>query len=209
MQYYNKIPIWENKRRLQLLIRYRQLMSTYFDNIEHLRMASGIIENKEAKDARVQVNRILDEVDIVINLAGVSTIIKYTPPPIVGGYIERIDVVLNVFGMHRYHIQPDDLLGFVDRAIGIYENDSPRAWIRTFNPIYWIGYLFDFIAGLPFALLGRIGFDKNRAESSIIGRAIKAILYLVEVFAALLAILHFLGYLEEFKALFGKVLKWN
>jgi len=96
------------------------------------------------------------------------------------------------------------LFDFVDIAIGKYSKDSKRAWIRTFNPFYWVGCVFDYIAGLPFALLDRTGFDSDKAESSIIGRCIKGLLYLIVVFAALLTILYYLGYLEQFKELIQK-----
>jgi TM2 domain-containing membrane protein YozV len=69
-----------------------------------------------------------------------------------------------------------------------------------------LGRAFDFFAALPFILLGRIGFDRRKAERSIVGRIIKGILYLIEVFAAVLTTLHFLGYLEKFKAILAKIL---
>lgn len=206
MKVYNKIPTWENKHRLKLLTNFRELLNTYFNNVEFVRgyPSAEPIENKTAHGARVEINRVLGEVREVLHSAGISPVIQYTPPPMIGGYIQDIDIFLNMFNLRYYKIPHNKLFDFVDYAIGRYGRDSKRAWIRTFNPFYWIGCVFDYIAGLPFVLLGRIGFDSDKAESSIIGRCIKGLLYLIVVFAALLTILYYLGYLEQFKGLIQK-----
>lgn len=206
MKFYNKIPIWENKERLKLLTKFRELLNTYFNNVEFVRGYSSVepIENETAQGARVEINLVLSEVREVLHSAGIRPVIRCTPPPMIGGYIQDVDITLNMFNLRYYKIPHNKLFDFVDIAIGKYSKDSKRAWIRTFNPFYWVGCVFDYIAGLPFALLDRIGFDSDKAESSIIGRCIKGLLYLIVVFAALLTILYYLGYLEQFKRLIQK-----
>jgi len=203
VKFYNKIPIWENKERLKLLTKFRELLNTYFNNIEFVRGYSSTepIESETAQGARVEINLVLSEVRKVLHSAGIRPVFRCTPPPMIGGYIQHIDITLNMFNLRYYKIPHNKLFDVVDIAIGQYSKDSKRAWIRTFNPFYWVGCVFDYIAGLPFALLDRIGFDSDKAESSIIGRCIKGLLYLIVVFAALLTILYYLGYLEQFKGL--------
>lgn len=203
MKVYNKITIWENKQRLKLLTNFRELLNTYFNNVEFVMGYPSVepIENETAQGARVEINRVLGEVREVLHSAGIRPVIRCTPPPIIGGYIQDIDITLNMFNLRYYKIPHNKLFDFVDYAIGRYGKDSKRALIRTLNPFYWVGCVFDYIAGLPFALLDRIGFDSDKAKSSIIGRCIKGLLYLIVVFSALLTILYYLGYLEQFKEL--------
>jgi len=171
VKFYNRIPIWENKKRLKLLYEYRELVVTYFNNVEFVRgyPSAEPIENETAQGARVEINRVLGEVREALHSAGLRPVIRYTPPPMIGGDIQRIDITLNMFNLRYYSISHNRLIDFVDIAIGRYGKDSKRAWIRTLNPFYWVGCVFDYIAGLPFALLDRIGFDSDKAESSIIG----------------------------------------
>ncbi|MGD2095692.1 MAG: hypothetical protein PVH77_11860 [Phycisphaerales bacterium] len=206
MKFYNKIPIWENKERLKLLYAFRELVDTYFNNVEYVRLSPSAepIENEIAKQKRIEMNRILSAVRNILHSAGLSPIIKYTPPRMIGGYIEHIDITLNMFNLRYYKIPHTKLFDCIDICIGIYSKDSKRAWIRTFNPFYWISCVFDYISRLPFIFLGQMGFDSGKAESSIIGRLVKGILYLIVVFSSLLTILYYLGYLEQFKELIQK-----
>lgn len=208
MKFYNKIPVWENKNRLKLLYEFRELVDTYFNSVEvdymSVNPSADLIENETARQVRIEINRILGEVREVLHSAGIRPVIRYTPPSMIGGYIQHIDITLNMFNLRYYNIPYNKLIDIIDIAIGKYSRDSKRSWMRTFNPIYWSCCIFDYIARLPFVLLGRIGFDSDKAESSIIGRLIKGILYLIVVFAALLTILYYLGYLEQFKGLIQK-----
>jgi len=87
-------------------------------------------ETVKAQQARLQINRALDEIHKIISAAGVSTVIGYAPPPITGGLAGNIDVLLNVFNIQRYGISPNTILDQIDRAIGIYENNKRAATLR-------------------------------------------------------------------------------
>jgi len=136
MTYYTKILPWENKRRLGRLAEFRALVIEYFNNSSAERMGVERIEEPEAEEARVKINRMMDEVHDIILYAGVKPWIRYIPPPAVGGYIQNIDLVQNIFNLHRFQIAPNNLLDFVDRAIGIYENNSGPAFRRAINPFF-------------------------------------------------------------------------
>ncbi|MCH8907849.1 MAG: hypothetical protein IH840_12235, partial [Candidatus Heimdallarchaeota archaeon] len=70
-------------------------------------MVDARLESEEARRARVKTNRLLDECRSIIVLAGVSPIITYTPPPAIGGYVQRIDIFTNLFNLHNFEISPD------------------------------------------------------------------------------------------------------
>jgi len=202
MRYYKKITIWEANRRLRMLEHFADLLTKYFSNVKYNGfISSRPVENQEAHQARVDINLILDEVHLIILCAGVNPSLTVTPPPAIGGYVQRIDVVMNFHNLAHYQIPPKMVLDFVIRASGIYSRELRRALIRTFNPLFWIGCAFDCVARLPFVFLGKIGFNQKKAEASLIGRLLKSGLYLVTFFASLFTVLHFLGYLEPVKNL--------
>mgnify|MGYP001615434167 CR=1 FL=1 len=201
MQYYSDIPLWENKRRLQVLNNFRLLVKTYYDHSNYSWMAEGQIEKDEAKQARTEINLILHDAHNIITYSGVPTIVRYTPPPVVGGYIQNLDVIKNMFILHQFQMGEDAVTDIIDRSIGIYQSDQSLCFRRTINPFWWIGKLFTWFVSLPFKLLGTIGFDQKKAEESLIGKIIKGLLYLITVFASLLTILDLLGLLGGLKKL--------
>ena len=199
MRFYTRILVWENRRRLERLAEFRSLVLSYFENSEAHWMAQERTERPDAQSARVRINRLMDEMHDIILLSGVRPAIQWSPPPMVGGYIQNVDLVQNLFNLHRFQIPPNHVLDFIDRSIGIYEANTRPAFLRTINPLFYLGQLFDWVAGLPFALLGRLGFSRSKAEESGLGRLVKGLLYLVTVTASALTVLQLLGYLELVK----------
>jgi hypothetical protein len=151
----------------------------------------------------------MDGVHGIILYAGVNPSIRYTPSPAVGGYIQNIDLVQNIFNLHRFHIASNNLLDFVDRAIGIYENNSGRAFRRAINPFFYLGLAFDLVARIPFVLIGRAGFNRQKAEESLVGRLIKGAIYIITALASLLTVLQLLDYLEPAKEVVKSVFRSN
>ena len=195
MIYYKRIPFWINRSRINFLRDFRDFVETYFYNSKADRTGDGRIEEQTAKEARVKINRNMDEVYQVIVLCGVNPRLTYTPPPAIGGYAQNIDVIHNIFNLNHFSIPPDPIFDFIDRAIGIYEKNHSKSIVRTFNPFFWISELLIYVARLPFKLKGRLGFDQEKAEQSLIGRILKGILYIVTLLASLLTVLHLLDLL--------------
>ena len=162
-------------------------------------MAGGRIEEDAAKEARVKINRIMDETHEIILCSGINPLLTWTPPALVGGYAQKVDLIQNIFNIHRFQISHDYILDFIDRAIGIYQSNHKSSLIRICNPFFYIGLVFEAISELPFIAIGKLGFDRQKAESSVIGRLVKGILYLITVIAALLTILHLLELIEPVK----------
>ena len=201
MEVFNQIPIWENKRRLKLLKEFRELIVTYFKNSEYSWMAEGFIEQPLAKETREQINRKINPVYPVVTLADVSPVMQWTPPPAIGGYIQNIDTLINIFNLHNYQISHEEVLGYLDRAIGTYEADQTSSWVRTFNPFWWANYFLMWISALPFKFLGQMGFNEKKAEETQTGKFMRGIFYLIPLAAAFLTILDRMDWLEAFKNL--------
>ncbi len=216
LRYYNKIPCWENKRRIRRLFELRSLVKTYSDNSEPNWKTDSRIESDKATNARMQINRGLGEFRYIIGLSGVDPVITYTPPAAVGGYVQRVDIIINFFGVENFDISLTDVVDVIDRSIGIYENDQKRALIRTFNPLFWFGLLVDYVVAIPFSLLAKAGFNKTKIEDSFVGRIAKFVFYVVTLLAALLGIVaslltivQGLGYMDALKPVLREVFSFH
>ena len=199
MSHYKRIPFWINKSRLKFLKKFRTSVETYFDNSSGNWMVDRRVEEPAAQEARIQINRNMDEAYRIIVFAGVNPTITYTPPAAIGGYIQRIDLIHNIFNLTNYQIPAAHIFDNIDRATGIYEKNYIKSIIRTFNPFFWISEFFIYITKLPFKLIGRIGFDQDKAEQSLIGKILKGIFYLITMMGSFLTILHLLDLLTPFK----------
>lgn len=189
---YTKILPWENARCLERLSEFRNLVVEYFNYSKADWRVSDRIEEPKAQEARVKINRMMDEVHDIILFSGVNPTYRWTPPPAVGGYVQNLDLVQNIFNLQPFQIAPTVVLDVVDRAIGIYEGNAKAAFLRAINPFFYIGRVFDFVARIPFLLIGRAGFNQAKAEASLIGRLIKGVIYVVTILASLLTVLQIL-----------------
>jgi hypothetical protein len=203
MQLYNRIPIWENNRRVVLLIRFHGLLVAYFSNSRYNSMLNTRIDDGEAKKARIGINNILDECYTIVASSGVVSIVTVTPPPAIGGYVKHVEVLTNYTMLDQYNIGGQTPIDFVQRAIGVYESDKFRATVRTFNPLFWCLQALRWLISIPFQIIGQAGFDREKVEGSLLGRLFKVTAGFVTLVLGLLGILNYLGLLEWFKTLIG------
>ena len=198
MNNYNKITIFENKRRLHALYEFRELAIEYFSDTTPLDLENGSVEGKKAKVLRVEINKRIIKISSIIRSSGLIPVLEYIPPPSIGGYRQEVDLIINFFTLDQFEIHWNQVINYIDRSIGIYEEDIFNSKIRTFNPIFWFIRLFDSIAKAPFIIIGKAGFDENKFAQSLLGRIFRLIIYFLEAFAALLAVLYYLGLLNKF-----------
>lgn len=209
MRNFKKIPIWENRRRVQLLNEFKTEVAEYSLNMstKHTLESEAVpsydenVENK-IQTVRSSINKKSKEVNDIIIASNVSVFVHYTPSPAIGGMAINIDVIDNIFNLHNYDIELRHVIDITEQSIGVYERDKIRAWIRSFNPLFWFYEILDFTVSIPFEILRRVGFNERtieKIENSFIVNIIKGFFYLIGVFAALLTILDKLGYLEYFK----------
>ena len=182
MRHYTKILIWENRKRLNKLIEFRELIIEYFNN--HRNTVAAHV-------ARGNINRCMSKVHSIVLQSGISPVLTWRAPPIAGGYSAKIDLIINIFNLDDYFTEYDSVLDLIDRSIGIYESNAKSALTRTFNPFFYVGLVLDFISRLPFIALGKLGANQQRLEMSKFGRLIKGVLYLIQVGAALIGIYQF------------------
>ena len=199
MNSYRNIPIWENVRRVEVLGKFHKDAVSYFSNSNAMGLGEGRRENTDAVQARQRINLTSTQAYRIIAAAGIATTITWTPPPAVGGYVRRIEVFSNLFGLDSHQISPDYVVGFIERAIGVYQFDHKAALRRTINPFWWLKRSLLWLLSIPFVLLGAVGFDAGRAEGSFLGKIFKLLL----ATSAVLTILNNLDWLEEAKALLG------
>ena len=216
MRPYTKILVWENNRRLKKLAEFRELVINYFQHSQYqqpLGVDPRRVEEEAAIEARIYINRIMVEIHDIIRHSRINPILTYTPPPAVGGYVQQVDVIHNIFFLDRFGMGVKEVLDFVDRVIGIYESNHRASLFRIYNPFFYLGILSDVISDFPFIALSKLGYDREKAESSTLGRLLKGVLYLIAALiaflAAFLTILQLLDFLEPVKQFARELLGFN
>ncbi|RKU11579.1 hypothetical protein C6502_07755 [Candidatus Poribacteria bacterium] len=205
MRHYARILIWENKRRLNKLREFRSLMIRYFNN-SRVGLGGGRVEESAAKEARREINRLRGEIHSIILNSEINPSFSWTRPTAAGGDETEIDLIEDIFNLDQFDIGPNNVLGLIDRAIGEYESNRRSAFVRTINPFFYLGRVLDTISDLPFIVIGILGFNRQKIKASVVGRLVKGILYLIIIVAAILTILHLLGFLEPIKQFVHKLL---
>jgi hypothetical protein len=192
---YNKLPIWDNKSRQKVLCRFLELYEIYVTNIARSSRHSQPKKNAIACDAREQINRILHRVSRSVQDSGINPVLDWVSRAV--GIQARVDLFENLFLLDEFDIPPVQVKDRVERAIGVFEEDQFRAWIRTFNPFYWLARLLDYITSIPFRILGKAGFSRQHAEASAIGKLVKLFVSVLTLTGTIIAILKNLDYLDK------------
>ena len=204
MKYFRDISHFENQKRLHRLAEFHTHVVTYFNNSQVPDwIADPRVENTTARTARTQVNLMVDEVCEIVAAADVDCLITWTPPRMVGGPTQQINLLANVFDLHRFLITPDHVIAVLERSIGVYKTDRRHSILRTYSPFWWLKWLFVWILRIPFYVIDAAGFDADRFERSILGRAIKALMGVIVTVASLLAIADYLGALDRLRSILG------
>ena len=82
--------IWENARRMRVLEDFRNNVISYFNNSSPLALGDGRSETPEAVKARQRINLGVNQAHLIIEAAGVTSIVQWSPPPLIGGDAQRI-----------------------------------------------------------------------------------------------------------------------
>jgi len=193
----------ENNRRIGVLSDFYDQFVRYVSGTTYGWASESPQETPEAREARSNMNRLLDEVSGIMRSVGVPPVLGWSPPPAIGGYSRNIDVIINVFRLHQYQIEPVEVADMLERAVGKYERNYQAALIRTFNPFFWVGCALRWIAGLPFAFLVHLGMPRQRIEGNAIGKMFKGIVELATGLGAIAATLKAVGLLNPLLAWIG------
>ncbi len=197
MKNYKRITIFENTRRIEKLIEFKENVLKYFSSVTPTTLPMGILElqeNQTSLELRSKINLAIDEIrSIVLNANGLVSI-QWTDAPAFGGKSQFIDLFLNIFHYSRFSIQPSMLFDVIDRAIGMYLSDQKQAKVRTINPLFWCNEFISWLISLPFQFLTSIGLNGERAEFSVAGKMMKIIAGFVIYLAAILQSLDIMGF---------------
>lgn len=205
MRHYKKFFLWENKSARKTINDYKELVESYYA----LRRSLGINQrdSDEALIFRSHINSITPKVREM--LLASDSMIKIE---IGGGNVRRkqVDVVTEVFFLQHNNISTQVVIDMLERSLGKYENDYKNSIIRTFNPFFWLVLMIGYIMDLPFILWGSMGFDRKKAESSILGKIVKFIFGLVTFLASVATLFSFIvqifekfGHLDTLKQFLG------
>lgn len=185
MKNYSKFTFWQNISRQKKLIEYRTKLEDYFRSIDYNSYNRSIIDTPQTKKMRTYLSKQADIVGQYVIEAGCPLSVTYTPPPAIGGYIQNINLIDNLFNLQNYDLGVQTLIDITDQALGIYERDFKNSIIRTFNPFFWLEKILELISSLPFYLLGSVGFNRLRLEASDIGKLVKFIIKVITIFVSL------------------------
>ncbi len=191
MRHFRKIPFWENKARQEAIEKFATLLEDFYGYANP--------NCPEARNSRKEINLAMNNVHTIILKARIAPRITYSPPPIIGGYIKEVNVILNYDNLAHYEIPKEKVFDFLHITLGKYRDDYNKSIIRTYNPLFWLGYIIDYLVGLPFALFGWFGFDRDKAEYSFFGRFVKGIIKLVAAIGIVFGVLQQIGYMEPVK----------
>ena len=203
MTHFNKLPYWETDRRISDLENFREDVIAYVDATRTEPTFGRRVDTDESRAMKPSINMAIDRIRKTVLATGINTSIYYREAPVAGGRAYDLDVISNVLSLTEFQIPYDTATGLLERAIGVYKDDLPKAKRRTFNPFWWVGKVLTWFSHVPFAIIGKAGFDAGKAEGSLVGKFISLIFYLIPIAAGLLAILDRLGFLDETKVLLG------
>ena len=199
MSPYKDIPIWENSRRMRILKGFQDDAVTYFNNSRRNQITQELFEEPVARKARRRINLTIEQVRLVILATSIDPDVTLRPQSEAGECEHKVDLISDLFMLDRFQISADHAVDRIERAIGVYQSDRSASFRRTLNPLWWLYRTLRWFTRIPFAILGAIGFDKARAEASILGKFLKLLI----AASALLTILNLMGWLLPVKKHFG------
>ena len=92
----------------------------------------------------------------MVALAGIQTVRDWMT---VGKKTEpvRVDILEQFWHVDRLWLSLQAPSDVVDEAIGKYQADQLKSWVRTFCPLYWLGLSIDWLVGEAFNVVTLFG----------------------------------------------------
>lgn len=206
---YRRIPIWETNRRIGALGKFVKLLSEYANLLQpsanHWTDEQTSDTQQEISSKRVGLNLECLAISRIVQGADISPVVIWTPPPIVGGYEHRVNLITDMFQLEKHGIGLDALSDVLIRAMGVYQHDLTAAWVRTLNPFFWVSLPIEWVSYLPFRAIGFLGWNTDQASDSLLGRTVQGVLVLGQTIAVYLGIAESLGLLTVLKRFFHAV----
>lgn len=180
MRSFKKIAFWENKKRTKTLNYFLTLIRQYNKNITFSDYNYEPSENEKAKQYRSEINNILERCDEIILSTNRHSILTVFDAPIAGNRQYSVSVIYDFFNLWRFRVDEKTAYDIIERVIGILKGDYAKSLVRTFNPLFWIGLILEYLVNLPFNLLIKNGLlDSEKSKSSLLIKLIKFLLKII------------------------------
>jgi hypothetical protein len=193
---YRKITIGENHHRVEILNQFRDLLWQF---LQPLDPDAVFVKDHITEQRRRSINQALPRAGRFIRLAGLSSAVPDSQREYLSSRSKfaGIDAKLDLLDDFLWQATPglqQQALDLVDRAIAVYKDDEPAARFRTFNPIFWLAFPFDWLAESAFSFFVRVfGGNPQKVRNSGFGIVV-VIEKLLFWAAAIATILEFLGF---------------
>jgi hypothetical protein len=205
---YSKIPISENKLRVEYLTLLRNLIldaivfSGGAEPVVALSPTTGQPLNQEQR--RTEINERKPLALQMIRLAGIKTQRDCATRLKEITSSRNLDVIEQLWSLESFGVSFREPIDVIEEAIGKYKRDQKKALGRTRNPVFWILRIVGWIAGVPFWLISLLGFSREKAEESQSGQLAKGLIeigplvsgfgWLVQLLVNLIQLLHDFGW---------------
>ncbi len=203
MKYYREIACWENQRRLKELLIFRDRYMAYVNGRIAQTNEECNIDEEELANLRFNINLTVSRVTDVVQASGIPVVITRREQGFLGERRQGSSLFQDLFILDQANVHSQYVVDTLERAIGVYLRNRGYSMLRTINPLWWTGKAIRGVVRIPFSLIGAAGFDADKAESSILGRLLKAMIVLIPVAAALLTILGHIELLDVVKGFIG------
>lgn len=158
MKAYDRITFLRNRVRARDLRRFRDQVEAYFEQAAY-DVDDLPVDWEGARAARSQINRMLPRVMQIVRAAGLGASPETTDP---GPQVGEPEVLRKIFSTRYADGGFQEVLDFIDMALGVYDANVYGALARTVNPYHYAATLLGFVAGIPRRVLGAIGLRRRR-----------------------------------------------
>jgi len=171
----SKIPCWENMRRLNLLIEFRNALATYHQASEFLTQRAWSVPETdfpELQQRRSEINHQMPAAQKAISLGGAALV--WVQDNRLGRSM-RFDPIGNFFELPSMNISRRAAIDLVERSIGIYDQNTSKARWRAFSPFYWVGLMTYWLSEIPFRILRETGLRSAGNTSKGLARFLRGV----------------------------------
>lgn len=167
--------MWTLRRRVRFLRAFRTDLDAYFAEVSYQAFPFRVVENDAARRLRADLEARSRRCRAVLRAVGEVGAIRFVPGERPGEVV-RVELVVAAFELDRFSLGADDLRGVLDAGVRAYEAAGPGAWIRTFNPVYWLEMALSVLEVVPFLPWRFMGRDAAGAAASPAGRALRVLI---------------------------------
>jgi hypothetical protein len=214
---YSKIPIWENKHRIEYLTVFRDFANDIrpaFNTQPRIPVSPTTGKPFEQGQRYTEFNERKPLAHQMILLAGIKTRREFAARVKGNSSLIEVDVIEQYWSLETLGVSfraPQDI---IEEAIGRYKTDQKKAQRRTWSPLFWAARFIEWIIQFPVWLISlTFSIEEEKVARSWYGRllsgiyvgfctlipAVQALSALLDHFGLERPLLHLLGFPTQFK----------